>query len=85
MIEIYSKKESIMHVLQCAYAQEEHFRRGAYLNSGTVMIKADIDGQSGLWEVTLEVDHGKVIYTALDDEGFNINIFVYFYNFYNIS
>lgn len=75
LLEIYSQKPVILDVLKCAYAQEEHYRRGAYLNSGTVLIKADSSPETGLWEVTIEVDHGKVVYTCLDAEGNNINIF----------
>jgi len=75
LLEIYSQKESIMEVLRCAVAQEIHFNRGAYLNSGTVLVKADSDPVTGLWEVTLEVDHGKVVYTCMDQEGNQINIF----------
>lgn len=75
LLEIYSQKESIMEVLKCAVAQETHFQRGAYLNSGTVLVKATSDPVTGLWEVTLEVDHGKVIYTCMDQEGNQINIF----------
>ena len=75
LLEIYSKKQSILDVLKCAYAQELHFKRGAYLNSGTVLIKAFSDDVTGMWEITLEVDHGKVVYTCLDAEGNNMNIF----------
>lgn len=75
LLEIYSKKQSILDVLRCAYAQERHFIRGAYLNSGTVLIKASSDDITGLWEIILEVDHGKVVYTCLDKEGNNMNIF----------
>ena len=49
LLEIYSKKQSILDVLRCAYAQERHFIRGAYLNSGTVLIKASSDDITGLW------------------------------------
>lgn len=75
LLEIYSKKQSILDVLKCAYAQEVHFMRGAYLNSGTVMVQAFSDDTTGLWEITLGVDHGKVIYNCLDAEGNNMNIF----------
>lgn len=75
LLEIYSQKSSILEVLKCAVAQELHFNRGAYLNSGTVLVKADSDSTTGLWEVTLEVDHGKVTYTCMDQEGNQINIF----------
>lgn len=75
LLEIYSKKQSILDVLKCAYAQELHFIRGAYLNSGTVLIKAFSDDVTGMWEITLEVDHGKVVYTCLDSEGNNMNVF----------
>jgi hypothetical protein len=75
LLEIYSKKQSILDVLRCAYAQELHFIRGAYLNSGSVLIKAFNDDVTGLWEITLEVDHGKVVYNCLDAEGNNMNIF----------
>lgn len=75
LLEIYSQKETILEVLKCAYAQEEHFRRGAYLNSGTVKVQADRDEKSGRWEVVIDVDHGKVVYTALDDDSYNVNIY----------
>lgn len=75
LLEIYSQKTAIMEVLKCAVIQEIHFNRGAYLNSGTVLLKADSDPVTGLWEVTLEVDHGKVVYTCMDQEGNQINIF----------
>lgn len=75
LLEIYSKKQSIMEVLRAAVAQEEHFRRGAHLNSNTVLIKAENSDETGLWTVTIEVDHGKVIYTCLDEDANHINIF----------
>jgi hypothetical protein len=75
LLEIYSGKQSILDVLKCAYAQELHFIRGAYLNSGTVLISAASDNITGLWEICLEVDHGKVIYNCMDAEGNNMNIY----------
>lgn len=75
LLEIYSKKPVIMEVLRCAVAQERHYDKGAYLNSGTVFIKAKCDDVTGLWQVILEVDHGTVTYTCLDPEGNNINIY----------
>ena len=64
-----------MEVLRAAVAQEEHFRKGANLNSDTVTIKAENSDETGLWTVTIEVDHGKVIYTCLDEDANHINIF----------
>jgi hypothetical protein len=75
LLEIYSKKDSILDVLKCAYLQEVHYSKGAFLNSDTVLIKAKSDERTGLWEVTLEVDHGKVVYTCMDEDANNINIF----------
>lgn len=75
LLEIYASKPAIMDVLRAAYAQEEHYAKGAYLNYGTVLIKAFSNDKTGLWEVVLEVDHGKVCYTCLDEEGNNINLF----------
>lgn len=75
LLEIYSKKPVIMEVLRCALAQERHYERGVYLNSGTVFIKARLDDVTGHWQIVLEVDHGKVTYTCLDSEGNNINIY----------
>ena len=75
LLEIYSQKQNILDVLKCALAQEEHFIRGAYLNSGTVLIQGKSDDVTGLWEISLEVDHGKVVYTCNDDEGNNMNVF----------
>lgn len=75
LLEIYSKKESILEVLKCAVSQEKHYAKGAYLNSETVLIKAKSDDRTGNWEVTLEVDHGKVVYTCMDEDGNDINIF----------
>ncbi len=75
LLEIYSQKEAIVKTLKCAYSQEEHFRRGAYLNSGTVLVRANKDEHSDRWEVVIEVDHGTVTYTSLDDDGHKINIY----------
>ncbi|MDA0771335.1 MAG: hypothetical protein O3C63_00150 [Cyanobacteria bacterium] len=75
LLEIYSKKQSIMQVLKAAVAQEEHFRKGAHLNSSTVLIKAENSDETGLWTVTIEVDHGKVVYTCMDEDANHINIF----------
>lgn len=75
LLEIYSKKQSILDVLKCAVAQEKHYRKGAFLNSESVLIKAKSDDRTGNWEVTLEVDHGKVVYTCMDEDSNNINIF----------
>lgn len=75
LLEIYSKKESILEVLKCAVAQERHYMKGANLNSDTVTIRAKTDDKTGNWEVTLEVDHGKVVYTSMDEDGNQINIF----------
>jgi hypothetical protein len=75
LLEIYSKKDSILDVLKCAYLQEQHYSKGAFLNSDTVLIRAKSDERTGLWEVILEVDHGKVVYTCMDEDVNNINIF----------
>lgn len=75
LLEIYSSKPNIMEVLRAAVAQEEHFRKGAGLNSGTVMISAENDDKTGFWMVTIEVDHGKVVYNCLDEDANHINIF----------
>lgn len=75
LLEIYSRKSNIMEVLRAAVAQEEHFKKGAALNSGTVMVRAENDSKTGNWIVTIEVDHGKVVYTCLDDDANHINIF----------
>lgn len=75
LLEIYSKKPVILEVLKCAVAQEKHFEKGNFLNSGTVLIKARIDKETGLWQVILEVDHGTVTYTATDAESNQINIY----------
>lgn len=75
LIEIYSQKPAIMDVLKAAFAQEEHFKKGANLNSDTVLIKAASDDVTGLWEVCIEVDHGTVVYTCLDQEGNEINLY----------
>lgn len=75
LLEIYSQKPNIMEVLRAAVAQEDHFMKGSTLNSGTVLIKAYNDDHTGLWTVVIEVDHGKVIYTCLDEDANHINIF----------
>lgn len=75
LLEIYSKKPVILEVLKCAVAQEKHFEKGNFLNSGTVLIKARINDETGLWQVILEVDHGSVTYSAMDAESNQINIY----------
>ncbi len=74
LLEIYSQKSSILEVLKCAVAQEKHYRKGAFLNSDTVHISARCDDNSGLWEVCIAVDHGKVYYTCHDVNANNISI-----------
>jgi major membrane immunogen (membrane-anchored lipoprotein) len=70
----YAKSDSIREILLIAENQEKHFAQGAYINSGLVLIKATIDDNLGLWKVSIEVDHGKVVYTAYDNEAQKINI-----------
>lgn len=74
LLEVYSSKQSILEVLRCAVAQEKHYLRGAELNSGTVHISARCDDNTGLWEVCISVDHGKVYYTCHDVNANQISI-----------
>ncbi len=72
LLEKLAKNEGIKALVLHAEDQELHWLKGAKLNNDIVTLKAEI--HHGLWNITLEVEHGSVTYRSQDPEGYLITI-----------
>ncbi len=67
-----AKDEIVREVILHAEDQELLWLKGVKINEDIVTLKADIE--AGLWTITLEVDHGTVVYKSHDKAGYLITI-----------
>lgn len=74
LLNLYSKDEAVCKVLRKAEELENYLADGVPLVEDTLNLYAATNHETGLWEVCLEADHGRVIYTTHDIEGYEITI-----------
>lgn len=71
-LETLAQDEIARKVIAMAEKQELAWLTGIKSVSDTVNVKADIN--NGLWTITMEVDHGSVVYKNHDMAGYQITI-----------
>lgn len=74
ILSLYSADAEIMDMLLNCVEIEKQLADGMVVNSGFVTLKASINNETGLWEAFYELDHGRVEYTAFDQEAYTIEI-----------
>lgn len=74
LLSLYSQDQEIYKLICEAASIEEEFADGLELMDGYLYLKALINEDTGMWELCLEADHGRVFYTAKDLQMTKINI-----------
>ncbi len=72
LIKELAHNKDFCSVLKLAEKQELTWQEGVKLNEDIVTLKAKIE--NGFWTITLEVDHGSIVYQSLDKDGYLITI-----------
>lgn len=70
----FAQDDTVRKMILDAEKLENYLANGIPLINGRVDLYAASNDETGFWEVCLEAEHGKVLYSALDQEGYKVCI-----------
>lgn len=74
LLELYAGDPESCQLILDAENMEKEFADGMLLVNDTVRLRATLSDETGCWEMSLEAEHGKIVYVSLDYQSYKINI-----------